>query len=128
MATNLAVRWGNLEAIQVIGDTLNSPEFFVRNSAGTYVSYTGYTLSSILLDSFDNTVATPTISTSTAIPPNETATVTDGKVSISDIPANLPTKEGEYVLWITKVNDGDATDIETIMRIKYKFLAKKFNL
>ena len=121
MATRNPIYFGELEAVHIIGDTLQRPEIFVKNSDGSYQSFTDFTLSSILYDAFGVSVATPNIIVSTAIPPEGLTPVDDCRINIYANPETVPTKQGDYLLVITKVDSGDPTNISTVIRIKYKF-------
>ena len=85
-------------------------------------------MTAILYDAFETSRATPTVTVSTATPPGESSAVTDGKISIFASPASLPTKQGDYLLVIKKVEDLDATNVETIVRVRYKFEQPYFDL
>ena len=125
MAIRLANKWATVLRIQPLGDKL-SENFFAKDEDGDYRSYTNYTITAVMYDSFNNLVATPTVAVADGIPPNETATVTDGKVTITVNPSDMPTKEGNYVVWATITNDGDANDIETFVEIDLSLITKKF--
>ena len=125
MAIRIANKFASVIRIQPIADKLLE-EFFASDDNGSYISYTGYTFTSSLYYSFNNLVASPTVTTSDAIPPDETVSVVDGKITIADIPANLPTKEGDYTLWVTRTKDDDATDVMTFLQMQISFIQKKY--
>lgn len=125
MSVRIANKWARVLRSQPIGDKLLE-EFFAKDEGGNYNSYTGYTFTAALYDSFNNIVATPAVATSDATPPGESSVVTDGKVTISDVPANLPTKQGQYTLWVTQTKDDDATDVVTFIEMQITFIPKTF--
>lgn len=127
MATRNAAYFGDLRTVHIIGDALQRPEFFIKGESGTYESFTGYTFSAILYDAFGTSRATPTVTVATAIPPDATEEVENSQISIFEEAGNLPTKQGDYLLVIKKVEDSSPTNISTVIRVSYKFEQPYYN-
>lgn len=114
MATTVDEYFAVPRTTLVLGDKLQQPSFFTVDTNDNVVSYTGFTLTAKLFDSRGNLVASPAVATSDADPLG-TGVVTDSLISVSEIPANLPSRQGKYTLQIIKTNDSDATDIQTVL-------------
>lgn len=120
MATRIPTKYAKVELGQIIGDRL-ALAFFFRNANGNFISWTGYTFTGVIYDAFGNIVTTCICNTVDAVPPGETESLADSKVEVTAVPANLPTKQGAYILHLSREEDADLTNVETVLQGKITF-------
>ena len=112
MGVKLDTYFGTADIEQIIGDQLNAS--FSLSIDGTNFSFTDYTVTSLIVDKFGNTVTTPTCTKSTT-------TVTDDTITITAPPADLPTSADVYGWHIKYTSDLDANVVRTFVRGKIIF-------
>ena len=126
MATRIASSTGYAEAIVYVGAKLNL--VFSISSDGTIVTFTGNDLTAELFDQSKSKVADPTVTLSDYTEPDTGNVTSNAVVTVSDIPANLPTRQGDYMLVIKRTASGDSSDTDYPLRVRCKFVHPAFDL
>lgn len=126
MAARIGSSTGYAEAVIFVGERLNLVYYI--ESGGSVVTFTGNDITTELFNASKELIATPTATLSSFTDP-ETGTVTaNAIITISDIPANLPTRQGDYMLVVKRTSQSDPTNTEYSLRVRCKFMHPAFDL
>jgi len=113
MAAIIEPYFAVVDITQIVGDKFN--QAFTLEIDGVNFSFTDYTLSGKIVDRQGNDVTTFSFVKSTT-------TVADDTITVTALPANLPTKSGLYTFWIRYTETAVTTNVRTLTRGKITFV------